>query len=254
MTLVSHKHGFVLLRTKKTAGTSLEMALEPLCAPEGHIPTVASEGYDGDEGMIGVRHRHRDTHPQGLWAHSNARFVRKIVGAETFDAYLKITPVRNPFDTAVSWFFYSQGKNIARHQGMDAARAWRSGLTNAQKVESFRADLAAQAANDNLKPGATKDYKVCHINGTCVIDRFLRLEALRADLDAVLVELGITPATIEMGREKIDRRPADDLAIADYYDTPSADLIRHAYGWMFEAGNYSHDPRDAHRASETLVA
>ncbi|MEL6582422.1 MAG: sulfotransferase family 2 domain-containing protein [Pseudomonadota bacterium] len=254
MTLVSHKHHFVLLRTKKTAGTSLEMALEPLCAPEGHVAHTASEGYAGPEGIIGVRHSSRRDFEPGLWAHSNARFVKRLIGAEVFETYLKIAPVRNPFDKAVSWFFYSQGKKIARHQGKDAATAWRSSLSNAQKVENFRADLAAQAANDNLKPRATKDYKVCHINGACVIDRFLRLEALRADLDAVLAELGITPATVEMGREKIDRRPADDLAISDYYDTPSADLIRHAYGWMFEAGGYSPDPRDAHRASETLVA
>ncbi len=35
MALVCYKHRFIFLKTRKTAGTSVEMALEPLCVPPG---------------------------------------------------------------------------------------------------------------------------------------------------------------------------------------------------------------------------
>ena len=34
---ISHKHKFIFLKTTKTAGTSVEAYLQPLCVPEGHV-------------------------------------------------------------------------------------------------------------------------------------------------------------------------------------------------------------------------
>ena len=55
MTLVSHKHQFVFLKTRKTAGTSIEMLLEPFCAPPGHVPVERTEGMVTPHGVIGHR-------------------------------------------------------------------------------------------------------------------------------------------------------------------------------------------------------
>jgi len=35
--IVSHEHKFIFLKTKKTAGTSIELALTELCGPEDVI-------------------------------------------------------------------------------------------------------------------------------------------------------------------------------------------------------------------------
>ena len=39
--IVSHEHRFIFLKTKKTAGTSLELALSQLCGPDDVITPVA---------------------------------------------------------------------------------------------------------------------------------------------------------------------------------------------------------------------
>ena len=39
--IVSHEHRFIFLKTKKTAGTSLELALSQLCGPDDVITPLA---------------------------------------------------------------------------------------------------------------------------------------------------------------------------------------------------------------------
>ena len=53
MTLVSHRKRFIFLKTHKTAGTSVEVALEPLCAPNG---AVTGEHY---RAALEIRQRHK---------------------------------------------------------------------------------------------------------------------------------------------------------------------------------------------------
>jgi hypothetical protein len=36
--IISHEHKFIFIKTKKTAGTSIELALSQLCGPDDIIP------------------------------------------------------------------------------------------------------------------------------------------------------------------------------------------------------------------------
>ena len=45
--IISHEHKFIFLKTKKTAGTSIELALSQLCGPDDVIPPIT----DSDEAL-----------------------------------------------------------------------------------------------------------------------------------------------------------------------------------------------------------
>lgn len=54
--LVSHKKGFIFLRTVKTAGTSVESYFEPYCMSEGEWQQLHyRDQYVSDAGVIGYR-------------------------------------------------------------------------------------------------------------------------------------------------------------------------------------------------------
>jgi hypothetical protein len=45
--IVSHRHRFIFIKTHKTAGSSMEMALAPLCGPDD-IVTPMESNYGTD--------------------------------------------------------------------------------------------------------------------------------------------------------------------------------------------------------------
>ena len=49
--IISHEHKFIFLKTKKTAGTSIELALSQLCGPDDVIPPIT----DSDEALRAAR-------------------------------------------------------------------------------------------------------------------------------------------------------------------------------------------------------
>jgi len=50
--IISHEHKFIFLKTKKTAGTSIELALSQLCGPDDIIAPIT----EGDE-VLGAPRR-----------------------------------------------------------------------------------------------------------------------------------------------------------------------------------------------------
>jgi hypothetical protein len=79
--IVSHKHKFILLKSYKTASTSIEDMLRP------HI----------DEGEL---------YPEAK-QHMSPTEVRNDVGEEVWNSYFKILPVRNPWDAVLSLYFFN---------------------------------------------------------------------------------------------------------------------------------------------------
>ncbi|SLN26621.1 hypothetical protein [Pseudooctadecabacter jejudonensis] len=238
MVLVSHAHAFVYLKTFKTAGTSAEMALEPLCAPAGHVPQHACPAQISDVGIIGARMKPASTDTTGWWGHLSAAATRAKLGDALWAAYDRIAVLRNPFDKAVSWFYWSRRKDDTEGRTM---------------IDAFRAFIAAQTQAGFFGSPRDFDLHSTHINGTNIITGWFRMETLRQDLDLFARDRGIAPATLALAATKRGRRSSDTLPVAAYYDTKTADIIRRHYAWMFDIGGYSLYPQDAQRASREVL-
>jgi hypothetical protein len=53
--ILSHEHKFIFLRTKKTAGTSIELALSELCGPDDIITPLTREDEARRTGRRGAQ-------------------------------------------------------------------------------------------------------------------------------------------------------------------------------------------------------
>lgn len=92
--IVSHKYEFIFIRTRKTAGSSIEAALDSYLGPDDIITGSKLDGLE-----------RRNICP-GFRAHSGWRQIIELVGPEVFWQYRRFAFERNPWDKCVSeWLF-----------------------------------------------------------------------------------------------------------------------------------------------------
>ena len=123
--IVSHHNEFVFIKTRKTAGTSIEIALSKFCGPEDIITSLSrsEEKMKEDLGMPGRQNTLvplRQYRRWDLWNllrgggrahhfnHTSAELAKKRLGSGPFERYHKFCVVRNPWDRAVSQFFFEK--------------------------------------------------------------------------------------------------------------------------------------------------
>lgn len=105
--IISHQHKFIFIKTKKTAGTSIEIALSKICGDADIITPITPEdentrmalGYRGPQNYI-------FNGAQLFYNHIPARDVRALVGGKVWDTYFKFCFERNPWDKVISWYFW----------------------------------------------------------------------------------------------------------------------------------------------------
>ncbi len=136
--IISHRHRFIFIKTAKTAGTSIEQFLSPLCGPadvitpiwpaeDGHTPrnyrgrfNPLPELWEGllsqtgdnpikpGKGLTQAVKGHRFTE------HLGARHVRPRVGAAVWRDYFTFAVERNPWDKTVSHYFWERKRGLVR--------------------------------------------------------------------------------------------------------------------------------------------
>jgi hypothetical protein len=107
--ICSHAHRFVFVKTRKTAGTSLEIALSRHCGPDDIVTRISPADEELRAAVGGVPPQNDATTPSS-YAHMGARRVIKVIGHETWDDYFTFAVERNPFDVVASSWRYSARK------------------------------------------------------------------------------------------------------------------------------------------------
>ena len=224
--LISHKHRFVFTKTVKTAGTSVELLLEPFCAGAGHRVTETTDAVESAVGVIGARGAPEAVQQARWYNHMPAAIIKAQLGAATWDAYCKFTVVRNPYDKMVSWFHF-------RHLPQSLCAE----MDFAEIKARFRRYIlgGARLAGDDLSPAMDRDKYA--IDGALCVDRLLRYEDLDAELRALAGRLGLDLAGRELPRAKGQYRPPGRHH-RDYYDDDSAAVIARAFDFELATFGY----------------
>lgn len=108
--IISHRHKFVYVKTRKTASTSLEIALSRFCGPDDVITKIVAKdeavrarlGYPGPQNEFV---RDSSGRPFELINHTPATVARDLLG-DRWHEYFTFTIERNPFDRVISQYWW----------------------------------------------------------------------------------------------------------------------------------------------------
>ncbi len=195
--IVSHAHRFIFIKTEKTAGTSIEIALSKFCGPDDIITPISEEdealrrelGYRGPQNYLAkpweygpqdwVRLAVKREPKARFYNHAPASHIKPRVGDDIWRSYFKFCFERNPWDRLISAYYWKGG---------DERRSL-SDFIQSNKVLS-------------LKRRGIDAYT---IDGQIAVDRVCRHEALGEEMEAVRQRLGL-PEPLNIPRAKSHTR------------------------------------------------
>lgn len=198
--ILSHKHKFIFVKTEKTAGTSLEIALSKFCGPKDIITPIAVE----DEEMrkkLGFRSAqnykmtlgrymqqsnskklqdmieffYKGRYPHEFWNHIPASQIKKLINKELWDNYTKFTIIREPVDQTISnyvWVYnrYNQNENL-------------------ESISSY-----IRTRSDRLR----NNWNIVSEKGEFILDYAIRYEYMHRDADEIGRNIGLPESLSEL--------------------------------------------------------
>lgn len=218
--LISYKYKFIYIKTHKTASTSIEGLLEPLCAPPGHIAKHRQGFLASDEGVIAGR-AGGELASDPLSAHAPASKIEAYIGAKKFRAYTKIIPVRNPFDKTVSWFWHVMPADTRKEMRADFGKA----------RALFRNWL-------RMRPVLPTDLQYYETATDTFAAQLIRYENLEQDLKLLSDKLKLNLDLDRLPAWKTARRPNKQDTWHAYYDADTADVVLSEFKKDFQRLGY----------------
>lgn len=177
--IVSFEHNFIFLKTTKTAGTSFEIALSKYLNSDDIITPISEENKRQELNYRGAQNYY---YPDGLFQklgilkprqkffnHMTAEEVKKTLGSDAFDKFIKVSIIRNPFDYVVSRYFWR----------------FRDVINTTSKYHFQNWLLTIE------KEKLLQNKSITHIGGRNVVDIMLRFEHFEADINSFAERLGL---------------------------------------------------------------
>lgn len=110
--IISHKHKFIFIKTKKTAGTSIEIALSKYCGADDVLTPIGKADSNLRNKLGYTCAQNYKTQPR-FKAHTGAKVIRRIMAKDVWRDYYKFCFERNTYEKVIS-FYYMKNKNEPR--------------------------------------------------------------------------------------------------------------------------------------------
>jgi hypothetical protein len=217
--IVSHAHKFIFLKTKKTAGTSIELAMSELCGPDDVITPLTeidealrAEGrgaqnwrlhgwWSSPRPLFKRRWLKFTAEDYGFYNHMPAAEARARIDDKVWRNYFKFAFDRNPWDRQVSFYHHRYGRE--------------------EKPPSFASFMHRDSR------ARINNYDVYAVDGDVAVDFVGRFESLEEDLKLVLGRLGLSlPAALPRAKSTFRRGNAP---YRDYYDDDTREIVARWY-------------------------
>ncbi len=173
--IISHRHKFIFIKLRKTAGTSVEIALSKICGEQDVITPITPKD-EQQRRQLGYRTAQNYRIPwqkynRKDWAkfflyqrrpaffnHMPAKYIKRNLTKEVWDSYFKFCIDRNPWDKIVSDYY------------------WRGEKAGYSSIMDY--------LNSGLR-GRIIGYDMYSEYGIPIVDKVYRFE----DLDEVMLDL-----------------------------------------------------------------
>ena len=221
--IISYAHNFIFIKTRKTAGSSMEIALsshagsDDVVTPLGFdqdsqryqmYPGLLPQNFSSDKSLEKAfgeaiesgnqrqmrkifREQMRSSDLLGARRHGSATLAREIAGDQFWNSAFKFTVERHPYEKAVSFAWF---------------RAERNG--------DFE-----QALKEILEIGVYRNFDLYTIDGKKAVDYIIRYEQFDKDVPQVEEMIGGLPILSRLARanahQRKDRRSAREILTAE---------------------------------------
>jgi len=168
--IVLHEPKIIALKARKVGGTSFEIALSNYASPSSIITPITADderirqalGYRGPQHYLGSPEKRVAGQPL-FYNHMSAAEARTRLGDALWRSYTKIAIMRNPFDQAVSTYF------------------WQVKTAQQRAALGFEAFILANPKRLFF------NHAIYKIAGADVIDVMINYDHLRTDIEALEV-------------------------------------------------------------------
>jgi len=192
--IISNDYKFIFVKTMKTAGTSIEIALSRFCGPSDIITPISREdekirsslSYRGPQNYLTpfsdstfrewIKFLLKGERKKRFYNHISAKKINQYIGQTVWDSYYKFCFVRNPWDRLISQYY------------------WRYKSEPRPTITEF---LASNKPLQLKRLG----YDLYMINDQVAVDKICRFENLSEELVTIRTRLGI-PEKLELPRAK----------------------------------------------------
>lgn len=227
--IISHKYKFIFIKTEKTAGTSIEIALSKFCGKNDIITPISKEdeetrknlGYRSPQNCFAPLSAYdwrsvrnfvfKGKRKLKFYNHIHAREIKKLIGDDIWNSYYKFCFERNPWDKVISHYYWCH---------KDEPRPSISEFITSKKVL-------------NLRRNGRGAYT---IDDTIVVDKVCRFENLKEELEMARIRLGI-PEPLNLPRAKSKYRK-DKRRYEDILAEPDKDMISKIFNEEIHQMNY----------------
>ncbi len=227
--IVSHEHRFIFVKTHKTAGSSLEIALARGCGPddivshmEDNIDSGGPRNY-GPTSVLGplynssrllrkLVHRHSPLLGAFYYEHMPAWRIRELLGAETWNSYFTFCFERNPWDKVVSYYYW---KLYGQGRPMPEFGDWLQRKTHRLPVDS---------------------PLYCDADGEVLVDKIYEYRDLSAALEDLRQRTGLELAE-PLPREKAEIAP-ERRPYTEFYDDAGREQVARLFAREIELMGY----------------
>jgi hypothetical protein len=228
--IISHAHRFIFLKTKKTAGTSIELALSQLCGPDDVIPPIT----ESDEALRVAGSEPRNWRVHGWWQsprplhrrcwfkvvpedygfynHIPAKQARALLNdGKIWNSYFKFAFERNPWDRQVSAYHFRYRR---------------------KKTPPPFAEFLG-----DVKRARLNNYEIYSLDGAPCVDFLGRFETLEEDFRRALDEIGVKfDKPLPRAKSGVRR---DSRHYRDYYDEYTRNMVGDWYAREIKLLSYS---------------
>lgn len=225
--IISHKHKFIFIKTRKTAGTSIEIALRQICGDDDIITPISKEDEE-ERRKLRIRGPQNFLIPKRLYNykdwlrliikkkkaffynHMPARKIKAYVGNQVWNEYYKFCFVRNPIDRIVSLYYWRTREN----PGEISISKW---------LDEYLTTI--------------KGPELYLIQDKIAVDQMFKYENLEDSLKAISNQIGLTPALRLLDyKAKSDYRP--QVRIEDILSADDIKLIQEKFAYEFMEFGY----------------
>ena len=240
--IISHKYKFIFIRPTKVAGTSVQVNLAKQCGEKDIVTSVSGYDEKSDESKFTIRARNRE----GYHGHMKPDIIREKIGEKIWNEYFKFTIVRNPYDLAVSRYFWHWSrppKKLSKEMTKSKLKIHLVQPSSYIRLIKRLLGLTKRTFPETIKhfDKQWKDtgYYFDEI-GQPICDFYIRYENLDEDYKAVCEHLGIPYEPLP--RLKVKQRK-DKKHYSEYYDKKTRNRVEKIFKKELDFFNYKFEDK-----------